>query len=69
MSSENSPSLNSMQLAMIRAGLLTEDRAEMFNKIQEDKDRKAQRQKKHNRQQTAENNNVTRFRINLRKSA
>lgn len=63
-------SLNTMQLAMVSAGLVNEDRAEMFNKIQKDKDRKAQRKdKQSNRGQTAENNNVTRFRSNLRKSA
>lgn len=68
MSADNSP--NSMQLAMIKAGILTEDRAEMFNQIQKDKDRKAERKAKHsNRLQTAENNNVTRFRSNLRRSA
>jgi hypothetical protein len=68
MSTDNSP--NVMQLAMIKAGILTEDRAEMFNQIKKDKDRKAQRKnKQNNRQQIAENNNVTRFRINLRRSA
>jgi hypothetical protein len=64
-----SPTLHTMQPTMISAGILSEDRAGMFNTIQRDKDRKAERKvKQSNRQQTAENNNVTRFRTNLRKS-
>lgn len=58
--------LTSMQFAMINAGLLDEDRALRVNRIKHDQTLRKARQ---NKRQTAENNNVTKFRNNLRKSA
>lgn len=58
--------LTTMQIAFIKAGKLTEDRAYFMNQIQREKDRKVARKFK---QQTAANNNVTNFRDRLRKTA
>lgn len=56
-----SSNLTSMQIAMINAGLLTEQRATIVNTIEKDKRRKAEKRQK----QQASKNVIANFRAGL----